>query len=144
MKSLIISLILIFTASVFASGTDTKPLNQYSSDKIGLLFGNDSINATVMAESTDSGTDTIFKLRSYMAQEGGSDTIFGITRGGVESKPFDVYNFKYAGETQNSVYLILNDESLAVEIKDSEIMMSNSLNDAIKAAVENQNWISVK
>lgn len=83
-----------------------------------------------------------------LVYDGGIETFTKSTRKSSEtlavSKELNVLNMKYLGETNESVFLMLNNADLAVEIKDTEIYKSEAFMNAIKASVESQDWISSK
>ena len=57
--------------------------------------------------------------------------------------PLIVHSLKYAGETNNSVLLMLNGQDAAVEVMDSEIQYSNELFEGIRTAVRSQQWTQI-
>lgn len=90
-----------------------------------------------------------FGVPAYrMIGEGVSDTVFTNPTTPIrelsDTTSLNVFNLKYLGETNNSVVLMLNNNATSVEIMDYDIERSPELVDALRAAIQSQDWANIK
>jgi hypothetical protein len=137
MKTLILISSVIFGSSCFA-GNDTG----------GTVFSNLMAQSFIQAPQINLfiNGDAVTGFRTKLAQ---SDLDVTTTpsvptfRDVTVPTSLNVFNLKYAGETNQSVFLMLNNQDAAVEIMDSEIQLSDDLMEALRAAAETQQWIQI-
>lgn len=133
MKYLMLIFIFAYTGSAYSGGSDTKPsflMHAISGHELSLMINNEIITGSFA--TIDGGSDTITKP-SFRSMDGG-----------VQTMPVIINSMKYAGESDASIFLNLNDSSLTVEIMDSEIYKSQDLIDVINEAARSQSWIITK